>query len=126
MPQILPDDEIAESMNSFNSKQREVVFNVVYAWVKDYVKCDGFYLEPIQIFLSGRGGTGISHLVSLYHCKDPEKAIVLLFGPKGISVVKTNESIIHSGLGIKHGTKILGLNEKSKAALRNRSSEEKF
>ena len=36
MPQILPDDE---SINSLNSKQREV-FNVVHRWAKNYVKYD--------------------------------------------------------------------------------------
>ena len=30
------------------------------------------------------------------------------------------------GLGIEHGTKLLGLNDKSNAALRNRLSEVKF
>ena len=30
------------------------------------------------------------------------------------------------GLGIKHGTKLLGLNDKCKAALRNRLSEVNF
>ena len=34
MPQILPDDEIAECINSLNLKQREV-FHVVHTWAKD-------------------------------------------------------------------------------------------
>ena len=33
MPQVLPDNEIAEGINSLNSKQREV-FNVLHTWVK--------------------------------------------------------------------------------------------
>ena len=40
MPKILLDDEIAESINSLNSKQKEV-FNVVFTWSKDYLKYDG-------------------------------------------------------------------------------------
>ena len=40
MPQILPDDEIAEGINRLNSKQMEV-FNVVHKWAKEYVKCNG-------------------------------------------------------------------------------------
>ena len=131
MPQILPDGEIAKSVNSLNSKQREV-FNVVHKWAKDYVKCNGHNFEPVYIFLSGIGGTGKSHLVKviynaisktlLYHCKDPEKPRVLLHGPTGISAVNIGGTTIHSGLGIKPGIKLLGLNDKFKAAL----SEVKF
>ena len=61
-----------------------------------------------------------------YHCKDPEKSRVLLLGTTGISAVNIGGTTIHSGLGIKLGTKLLGLNEKSKAALRNRLSEVKL
>ena len=62
----------------------------------------------------------------LYHCKDPEKPRVLLLGPTGISVVNIGRPTIHSGLRIKPRTKLLDLNDKSKAALRNRLSEKKF
>ena len=62
----------------------------------------------------------------LYHCKDPVKARVLLLGPTGISAVNAGRTTIHSDFGIKPGTKILGLNEKSKVALRKRSSEVAF
>ena len=82
IPQILPDDEIVEGINSLNSKQKEV-FNVVHTWTKDYVKCDGHSVEQNHLFFSGSGGTGKSHLVKvicnailktlLYNCKDPEK-----------------------------------------------------
>ena len=79
---MLQDDEIAESINSLNSKQREV-FNLGHTWAKDYVKHDGHNVKQIQIFLSDSGNTGKSHLVKmtknaisktlLYHCKDQEK-----------------------------------------------------
>ena len=79
------------------------------------------------------GGTGKSHLVKvicnaisetlLYHCKDPYKPRVLLLGPKEISAINKGGTTIHSSLAIKPGTKLLGLNDKSKAALRNRMSE---
>ena len=62
----------------------------------------------------------------LYHCKDPVKARVLLLGHTGISAVNAGRTTIHSDFGIKPGTKILGLNDKSKAALRNRLPENKF
>ena len=41
-------------------------------------------------------------------------------------MVNIDGTIIHSGFGIKPGTKLLGLNDKSKAALRNRLSEVKL
>ena len=37
MPQILADHEIAERINSLNSKKKKV-FNVAYTWAKDYLK----------------------------------------------------------------------------------------
>ena len=63
----------------------------------------------------------------LYHCKNPEKTRILLLGPTRIlSAVNIGGGTFHSGLGIKNGIKLLGLNDKSKATLRNRVSEEKF
>ena len=62
----------------------------------------------------------------LLHCKDPEKPRVLLLGPTEISAVNIGWRTIHSGLGIKPGTKLYGLSDKSKAALRNRLSEVKL
>ena len=59
----------------------------------------------------------------LYHCKNTDKPRDLLLGSLGISAVDTAGTTIHSGLAIKPGTKLLGLNEKSKkAALRNKLS----
>ena len=72
---------------------------------------------------------GIYNAISktlLYHRKDPEKSRVLLLGPTGISAVNIGGTTMHSGLGIKPGMKLLGLNGKSKAALRNRLSEVKL
>ena len=58
----------------------------------------------------------------LYHCKDPEKLRLPLLGHTEIAVDIVG-TIIHSGLEIKPGIKLLGLNDKSEAALRNRLSE---
>ena len=66
MPQILPDNEIAKDINSLNSKQMKV-FNVVHTWAKDYVKYNKYNFEPLHIFLSGKGGTGKSHLVKVMY-----------------------------------------------------------
>ena len=62
----------------------------------------------------------------LYHCKDPEKPRVLLIGHTGISAVNIGDTTIHSGVGIKPGIKLLVLNDKSKAALRNKLLEVEF
>ena len=77
MSQILPDDEIAEAINSSNSEQREV-FNVIHTWDKDYVKYDECNVQPIHIFFSGRGGTGKSNLVKLIYSAIP-KALLYYF-----------------------------------------------
>ena len=66
MPKILPDDEIAEVINSLNSKQREF-FNMYYAWAKNCVKYNGDNVEPVHIFLSGSGDTSKSHLVKVIY-----------------------------------------------------------
>ena len=90
----------------------------------------------MHLFLSGSGGTDKSYLVKvicnaisktlLYHCKDHDKQRVPLLGHTGISAVNIGRTTTHSGLGIKPGTKLLGLNDKSKAALGNRLSEVKL
>ena len=97
MPKILPHDEIAESINSINSKQREI-FNVVHTWVKNYVKYSRANVKPVHTFRLGIWGTGKSHLLKLmynaisktlvYYWKDTEKPSNLFLGPTGISAVK--------------------------------------
>ena len=72
----------------------------------------------MSIFLSGSVGTGKSHLIKskyktisktlLYHCKYPEKPRFLLLGSTEVSALKIGETTIHSSLGIKPGTKVLG------------------
>ena len=61
----------------------------------------------------------------LYHCKYPEKPGVILFRSAEMSAVKIGGTTIHSNLGIKPGTKLLGLYDESKAALKNRLAEVK-
>ena len=62
----------------------------------------------------------------LYCCKDSEKPTFFLLRPTVKSLVNINRTTIHSGLGIKPGTKLLGLNDKSQVDLRNRLSEVKL
>ena len=63
---MLPDDEIAEGVESLHLKQREV-FNVVHTWHKDYVKYDGHDVEPVHVFLLGSWETSKSHLVKVVY-----------------------------------------------------------
>ena len=96
------------------------------------MKYDGHDVESVHIFASDSGRTCKSHLLKgiynaiserlLYHWKDPEKTRVLLLEHTGI-LIENIGFIIHPGLAIKPGTKLLGLNHKSRAALRNRPSE---
>ena len=58
----------------------------------------------------------------LYDSKEPDKPCVLFLSPTCISAVNIGGKIIHSGLGIKPGVKLLGLSDKMKASLRNKLS----
>ena len=60
--QILLDQEVAEEINSLNSKQREV-FNAIHTWAKDYVKYDTHDIEQLLKFLSGSEETSKSHFI---------------------------------------------------------------
>ena len=51
----------------------------------------------------------------LYHCQNPGKPRVVLVAPTGISAVNIGGITINSGLAIKPWTKLLVLNDKSKA-----------
>ena len=62
MSRIMADDKILESINSLNSKQRDVS-NIVHNWAKEYAKHKAVKVKPVQIFLSGSGGIFKSHLV---------------------------------------------------------------
>ena len=59
-----------------------------------------------------------------YHCKDPKIPRVHLLEPIERSAMNKGGTVIHSGYWLKPGTIVLGLNRKSKAALRNRLSDE--
>ena len=40
---------------------------MVHTWFKDYIKYNGYDVEPVHIFLSGSGRTGLSHLVRVIY-----------------------------------------------------------
>ena len=86
-------------------------------------------VKPEHTFFSGSRSTGKSHLVKvvyfviskilLYNCKDPKKRRDIITGPTGISAVNIAGTTIHSGCGIKSGTKVYDFNGKCKAALKS-------
>ena len=79
-----------------------------------------------QILQNDEIAEGINSLKSkqrkVFNVVQPRK-IKSLLGPKKIWAVNIGGIVIHSGLGIKAGIKLLGLNDKSKITLRNRLSE---
>ena len=128
MPQI-SNDEIAKDINSLNSTQREV-FNVVHTWAW-WAWC----WTSVHISFRQWRDRKISfcesdiphHIKNIaLSCEASEKPRAPLLGPTGISAVNTGGTTIHYGLRIKPGTKLLVLNDKSKAALKNRLSEVKL
>ena len=108
---------------------------MVHTLVEDYAKYDENNVKLLQILLSSSKCTCKPNLMKviysyilktlLYLYKDPEKLGVLSLGPTEISAVNNSEATIHSGLESKPGIKLLGLNDKSKAALINKLSEVK-
>ena len=113
------------------------MFNVAHKWGRGHVKClsakRNSKPEPFHLFLSGRSGTGKSHVIKtifqaltktlLYHSNNPEKVRVLLLGPIGISAVNINGTTIHSGLRITRNGKYNKLGQMQKAYLRKKLSE---
>ena len=84
-------------------------------------------VEAVNIFLWASGWTGKSHLVKeiyntiwktlLNHCKVLDKPRDILLGPTWISAVNIYGITIFSGLGIKLGTNLPCLNDKSEVVL---------
>ena len=93
----------------------------------------GMMLNQFTYYFLGSGGTSKFHLVKvrykeksktfIYHCMVPENPREL--GPTGMPTVDIGGTTIYFGFGIKPGTELLGLNDKSKAALKNSLSEVK-
>lgn len=88
-------------------------------------------VSPINLFITGGGGCGKSHLIKtiynsvtkllLYHGGDPHKLRML--APNGVSAINIDGTTIHSGLNIPCRGSLLPLNDKNRALLRNKYSE---
>ena len=113
---LLDDDTLNEKICSLNVQQRQI-FNVVNKWARETVKNisskSPTKVEPIYIFLTGKGGCGKSHLINTithsvsktlsYHAKDPDKCRVKNCAPTGIAACNIDGNTLHSELGIPVG-----------------------
>ena len=81
--------------------------------------------QCIYFFQTMKGDDAISKTL-LYLCKDPTKSRFHLLQPTVISIENIGGATIHSCLRINPATKLFGLIDKSKTALRNMLSEVKF
>ena len=63
---LVIDNEINANIQSLNVRQRQV-FDFVYSWAKETVKQKSSVkpnlVKPFNLFLSGSGGVGKSHLI---------------------------------------------------------------
>ena len=66
MPKILLDEEIGESIESLNLKQREV-FNVHPTLAKSYSKYDRHNVEPVYVFISSNESISKSHVLKVMY-----------------------------------------------------------
>ena len=94
------DEEISESIQSLNVKQRQV-FDHVLTWAKEKVKQKSSIktnaAKPFNLFISGSVGVRKSHLIKTiytsvtkllqYHGGSPEKLQVLILEPTGVQVL---------------------------------------
>ena len=67
---VVSDGELFQKIRALNTKQREI-FDVVFSWAKTFVKNQNTlevkHLEPLNIFLTGEGGCGKSHLIKVMY-----------------------------------------------------------
>ena len=113
------------------------MFGCVCNWAKLYIISKFAYGKqvpvPFQLFRSGDGGSGKSHLIKtiyhsvsklrLYQSESPVKPRVLVLMHTGVPAININGTTIHSGLNIPCRCKLMPLSNKNCAELRNKYSE---
>ena len=90
-------------------------------------------MKPFNIFISGSGGVGKSHLIKTIHQSvkkllqydygSPGKPQVLIVAPTAVAIININETTIHSVLGLPYREKFFPLDSNTLAALRNKYAE---
>ena len=133
---LVRDDEIDANIQSLNFQQRQV-FDFVYLCSKETVKQKSSIkpniVKPFNLFISGSGGVGKSHLMKTiyqsvskvlqYHGGSPDKKRVLILTPTGVASINVNGITRHSGLSIPCRRKFYPLDCNSITSLRNKYSE---
>ncbi len=122
--QLMSPDEYRQKMRQLNTKQRQIV-DYHRRWCKNVVLSfqtnQPSLARPYRLFLSGPGGVGKSHVISVIHHDtvkllrlsrqfEPDDVLVLLTAPTGIAAMNINGMTIHSAL-------LLGISKTSFHAL---------
>ena len=108
--EVLAPDQYRAMVRGLNPKQRQVVaFH--RKWCKDAVIAmrKGEPVRPYRVFLSGPGGVGKSHVISLVHNDtvrllrlsgqmEPDDVAVLLTAPTGVAAFNIQGMTLHSAL----------------------------
>ena len=107
--QLLSPDEYHALMRGLNCKQKQVV--TFHRWCKNAVifMKTGQPIKPYRVFLSGPGGVGKSHVISLIHRDtvkllrlsgqvQPDDVTVLLTAPTGVGAFNIEGMTVHSAL----------------------------
>ena len=138
VPTVLPDEDINSSIRSLNTGQREI-FESVNHWARTKLKSLNSTcvnkVEPLRLFLTGKGGCGKSyvvrtvynHLTKLFSYRTTKEEKVLLLAPTGIAAVNINGETFYHALSLSHNCKYMKvlprLSAKKRDELRRRFSE---
>ena len=108
--EIIPANEYRSLMRGLNSKQKEIVM-FHRKWCKEAVIAlkHGRKVKPYQVFVSGPGGVGKSHIIRLIQSDtirllklsgmfEPDDIIVLLSAPTGVAAFNIGGMTLHSAL----------------------------
>ena len=108
--QLMSSEEYRTALRNLNNKQRQVVM-FHRAWCKKALVAmrSAQQVEPYRIFLSGPGGVGKSHVISLIRNDtvkflrlsgqvQPEDVVVLLTAPTGVAAFNIQGMTLHSAL----------------------------
>jgi hypothetical protein len=122
--EIISPEQYRKMMRELNDKQRHFIM-IHRRWCKKAVKAlkTGKPVEPYQIFLSGPGGVGKSHIIKLVQSDtirilklsgmfEPDDVIVLLTASTGVAAFNINGMTLHSAL-------LLGCNRRGFQPLSN-------
>ena len=108
--EIISPDEYRFLMRGLNEKQRQIVM-YHRKWCKQTILAlkKGEVVRPYQIFVSGPGGVGKSHIIRIIQSDtirltklsgvfEPDNVIVLLTAPTGVAAFNIGGMTLHSAL----------------------------